>query len=315
MGKYEKYSSLTTFSGDIVVNLVVLALIIIGGIGFFVWDDIIKKLPELAVNENKVLMLSPDESLDESHRHHAHAMAIYPLCLLDYNKGKNYSNEGSFSNGGSYDNGGSDVNGRNDNIDITDKEIIDATVSNLELLGTGLWVGYSFPWMAEFYAKQGNGEGAAYQLKLFWECFCSKNGFHLNGDYKKRGLSAFHYRPFTLEGNMCAADALQEMLLQTYNGIIRVFPAIPEEWVKNEVSFSGFRGESGVIISSKIKEGKLEYILLEAEKAGKFTIQNKFETDVVQIDKNGIIEMINCISGSLFSIDLNKDDKCRITSY
>ncbi|MDD2504026.1 MAG: TrkH family potassium uptake protein [Clostridia bacterium] len=42
MGKYEKYSSLTTFSGDIVVNLVVLALIIIGGIGFFVWDDIIK---------------------------------------------------------------------------------------------------------------------------------------------------------------------------------------------------------------------------------------------------------------------------------
>jgi alpha-L-fucosidase 2 len=228
------------------------------------WDEIIGKLPDLAVNGKKILMLSPVESLDESHRHHSHAMAIYPLCLLDYNKEqrKNYSNEGSFSNSGNYDNGGSDGNGGNGNKDITDKEIIDATVSNLELLGTGLWVGYSFPWMAEFYAKQGNGEGAAYQLKLFWECFCSKNGFHLNGDYMKRGVSAFHYRPFTLEGNMCAADVLQEMLLQTYNGIIRVFPAIPEEWAKSEVSFSGFRGESGIIISSKIKAGNLEYILL-----------------------------------------------------
>ena len=273
------------------------------------WDEIIRKLPDLAVNEKKILMLSPVESLKESHRHHAHAMAIYPLCLLDYSK----SSGDSYNNNGSYNNGESDINIRGNNKDVTDKEIIDATVSNLELLGTGLWVGYSFPWMTEFYAKQGNGEGAAYQLKLFWECFCSKNGFHLNGDYMKRGVSAFHYRPFTLEGNMCAADALQEMLLQTYNGIIRVFPAIPEEWAKNEVSFSGFRGESGIIISSKIKAENLEYILLEAEKAGKFTIQNKFETDVIYIDKNGFSEVVNCNRGNLFSIKLDKNDKCKIT--
>lgn len=108
------------------------------------WDEIIKKLPELAVNDKKILMLSPDESLEESHRHHAHAMAIYPLCLLDYNR------------------------------DVTDKEIIDATVSNLELLGTGLWVGYSFPWMAEFYAKQGNGEERHISLSYSGSAFAPK---------------------------------------------------------------------------------------------------------------------------------------------
>lgn len=42
MGKYGKYSSLTSFSGDAVVCLTIIMLIIIGGIGFFVWDDIFK---------------------------------------------------------------------------------------------------------------------------------------------------------------------------------------------------------------------------------------------------------------------------------
>ncbi|WP_170045807.1 TrkH family potassium uptake protein [Clostridium thermosuccinogenes] len=42
MGKYGEYSSLTTFSGDAVVNLTIMALIIIGGIGFLVWDDLSK---------------------------------------------------------------------------------------------------------------------------------------------------------------------------------------------------------------------------------------------------------------------------------
>ena len=50
--------------------------------------------------------------LDESHNHHSHAMAIYPLACLTITKNKeNYSNEGSFSNSGNYDNGGSDGNG------------------------------------------------------------------------------------------------------------------------------------------------------------------------------------------------------------
>lgn len=40
MGKKGEFSSLTTYSQDPVVNLTVMLLIIIGGIGFFVWSDI-----------------------------------------------------------------------------------------------------------------------------------------------------------------------------------------------------------------------------------------------------------------------------------
>ncbi len=40
MGVKEKFSSLTSFSDNPLVNTVIMALIIIGGIGFLVWDDI-----------------------------------------------------------------------------------------------------------------------------------------------------------------------------------------------------------------------------------------------------------------------------------
>lgn len=40
MGRYSQFSSLTRYSGDVLVNLVIMSLIIIGGIGFFVWEDI-----------------------------------------------------------------------------------------------------------------------------------------------------------------------------------------------------------------------------------------------------------------------------------
>ncbi len=40
MGKVEPYSSLMMYTDDILINIVIMALIIVGGIGFIVWDDI-----------------------------------------------------------------------------------------------------------------------------------------------------------------------------------------------------------------------------------------------------------------------------------
>lgn len=40
MGDTESYSSFVSYEGDVLVNLTLMALILIGGIGFIVWDDI-----------------------------------------------------------------------------------------------------------------------------------------------------------------------------------------------------------------------------------------------------------------------------------
>lgn len=43
MGRNEEYSSLVAYSGDLLVNLTIMLLIVIGGLGFVVWDDLQKK--------------------------------------------------------------------------------------------------------------------------------------------------------------------------------------------------------------------------------------------------------------------------------
>ncbi len=197
------------------------------------WRNIRKKLPDLAVDERGVLMISPDEVLKESHRHHSHAQAIHPLRLIKYE-------------------------------DTENRHIIDATIKDIEALGTSMWVGFSFCWMAELYTIARKGDEAAGQLRIFWRNFCSPNGFHLNGDQKAEGYSNFTYHPFTLEANMCAADALQEMLLYGEEGVIEAFPAIPKDWEKERVSFERFRTEGGVLVSAVLEDGRLSRLLLNA---------------------------------------------------
>ncbi|MFD0960933.1 glycosyl hydrolase family 95 catalytic domain-containing protein [Paenibacillus chungangensis] len=248
------------------------------------WSEVLELLPKLAVNEKDVLMINPTESLANSHRHMSHMMAIYPLQLLDLRGSER------------------------------DRAIADATIRNLELLGKGQWVGYSFAWAAAMYARQGNGEAAIYHLRQMWRHMCSPNGFHLNGDYKHAGICMYHYRPFTLEGNFAAVCALQEMLLHTDEGTIRVFPALPAEWASQTVQFHDFRGEMGVLVTASMSSNEMEFIKLCAERAGKFRVQNDFAGDRLQLRFDGRIEQLACPRGEIFDITLMQAEVCTITA-
>lgn len=195
------------------------------------WHSTLQKLPGLALSHNGGYRISPTEDLMESHRHFSHLMAIHPLRLISYDTPEH-------------------------------KAVINACIDEMELLGSGQWVGFSFAWMAELYALQKNGEGAAAQLELFWRYFCSSNGFHVNGDYKKGGFTTWHYRPFTLEGNMCAADALQEMLLFSEADTLELFPAVPERF--EYASFENFRAQNRLLISARIEKGQIASVAIRA---------------------------------------------------
>ena len=127
-------------------------------------------------------------------------------------------------------------------------------MSFYDSFGYYLYVGYTFAQKGEIYAIQRDGQKAYEMLKLLWEDFCLQNGFHCNGDYKDKYEMLFKYRPFTLEGNMCAIDLLQEMLLQDHHGDTVIAPAIPDSW-KN-FSFK-LRSKNGVMIESCIENGEL----------------------------------------------------------
>jgi alpha-L-fucosidase 2 len=208
------------------------------------WRGILAEWPDLAVDPVTGLMIAPGFPYNQSHRHFSHLMAFHPLGLLD------------ISHGGD------------------DRKIIMNTLENLERQGTSEWTGYSFSWQGNLYARAGQGEKAAAALRLFAECFCLKNSFHVNGDQCKAGHSNFTYRPFTLEGNFAFASGIQEMLLQSHEGVIRIFPAVPDGW--QEARFERLRAVGAFLVSATMEGGRVGQVEIHSEKGGEASIRNPF---------------------------------------
>jgi alpha-L-fucosidase 2 len=233
-------------------------------------EMVLASLPEFSINETG-LMVAPSENLEDSHRHLSNYMAIFPLELVSMG-------------------------------DDQQKEIIRQSIRHIEKLGTKAWVGYSFSWMACVYAKAREAEKAADMLRKFATNFTSANSFHLNGDQKGGQYSSYTYRPFTLEGNFAFARGLQEMLLQSHEGYIDLFPAVPDDW-KN-IGFDQFRTKEGVLVSAQKSEGNIKSVTIKADVD--VNIKMKFQKSMYDI--NGIKTNNIQSEGDTILLKLEKGD-------
>ena len=172
-------------------------------------------------------------------------MCLYPLHLINYDTEEN-------------------------------KTIYRHSIFELEHLGTGKWVGFSFAMMSQIYAMAEMGNSAREKLYQFANGFVAENGFHLNGDFKNYGYTTFHYRPFTLESLFGFCDALQEMLLQEHQGYIHLFPAIPNDWKNRKVSFRDLRSYGGVLVSAQMVGGEVFEIVFKTKRNVNIILKNPF---------------------------------------
>lgn len=234
------------------------------------WQTVLDQLEELAIEDVGVwdlpdgpaLMIAPGKPLHESHRHFSHMLAIHPLGTLNI--------EGT----------------------TRDQKVIEQTVLQLDNLGLHAWGGYSLGWISIFAARIGHAERALTMLELGMKGFFLRNGFHVNGDVNNIGVSLFKSRIFTLEGNFCISQAVHEMVMQSWNGIIRIFPATSKEW--DDVSFENLRAEGAFLVSAKRKAGYTVSIKIVSEKGGLLRLKDPFNganvnwnrKDVKRIGKN-----------------------------
>jgi len=103
----------------------------------------------------------------------------------------------------------------------------------------------------------------------------STNSFHLNGDQRGGQFSNFTYRPFTLEGNFAFAQGVHEMLIQSNNGYIEIFPALPTSW--NNVSFKTLRTEGAFLVSASLENGLTKEVIITAEAGGLLQLKLPFK--------------------------------------
>lgn len=229
------------------------------------YDVILSKLDDIEIIDN-VVALSKGRKQFRSHRMHSHLMCMYPLHLLNFDTEEN-------------------------------KRIYNATLFSMGELGSGKWVGYSFPCFAQIcaMAKKGN---MAYGYNLqFAHGFVADNGFHLNGCFRQYGYSAWDYRPFTLEANFAYCNAILEMLLQEHQGYIEVFPAVPTDWFNHEISFKKLRSYNGVLVSASKKESNVTSFSLYSKKTVTVKVMNNFGFDTLSFS-NG--QTIYCKQGETF---------------
>lgn len=216
------------------------------------WAKAAKGLGDFHTDENGVLMLNANEPFPESHRHLSNLMALHPFNLITSDGGEE------------------------------DQKIIEASVEDWDTKGTQAWTGYSFSWYSCLRARVGHAEAALRYLDIYTSAFVTRNGFHVNGDQAKSGYSRFTYRPFTLEGNFLAAQAVQEMLLQSWSATpgvkdsetIRVFPAMPWRW--HEASFRDLRVEGGHRVSAIRKNNATTWLRVTAGRDAVVRIRDNF---------------------------------------
>jgi alpha-L-fucosidase 2 len=234
------------------------------------------KLDKYFVNDRLVLTLdNKGNMIEQSHRHHSHIMAIYPLKTI-----KPVTDE--------------------------DKLLIERNILHLEDLGWGQWVGFSYPWFAGASCALYHANRALFHLQMFERCFCYENGFHLNGDFRKYGVSTFHYRPFTLDANYMFCDALQEMLIQDDLGYLNLFPCIPNEWEEKTMSFSNFLCRGGFYVSATCNNSVVTEFSIKNNKQMIVKIKNNFGKQTLKFS-NG--QIINCNLGEIFELTVNGEVK------
>jgi alpha-L-fucosidase 2 len=64
------------------------------------------------------------------------------------------------------------------------------------------------------------------------------------------------------------------MLLQSWGGVVRIFPAVPAAWA--DVSFEDLRAEGGYRVSARRKDGRTVAVSIRAEHAGRLRLRDPF---------------------------------------
>lgn len=116
--------------------------------------------------------------------------------------------------------------------------------------------GYSLTGKASMLESKGDGDAALVLLKEFFAKWLRPNTL-----YNEAGP--------VIETPFSAMCSLEEMYLQDWGDVIRVFYACPSEW--KDCQFRNMRSRGGLLISATRKDGKTTEVFAKSEKGGTYT--------------------------------------------
>ena len=254
------------------------------------WKELLDNLapyPEDATG----LLIMKDTPLSHSHRHHSHLMPIHPLGLLN-------------------------VDGSEE-----EKSLITRSINTWLRQGFGEWIGEVWPWASLIASRIRKGNMACMFLERYADAFVSENSLNMNSDDKDYGQGGFYPlgigpsdtgrwpRGLSINGGFGAAAAVLEMLLQSWTGIVRVFPAVPDRW--HDAWFENLRAEGAFLVSSRLSGRRVAFIDITSEVGGMCRVHNPWSA---RVTVTSLSTGDTCqLDGHTLEIPTRKGDRFRLT--
>ena len=182
------------------------------------WEGMLTRIPLYQINEDGAIKewMHPDLKDNYNHRHQSH---IYPLF-----PGREITRQSPLF-----------------------KAFEIAIRKRLEI-GITEQTSWSLVHMAHVFARLGDGDSALECLDLIARSCITNNFYSAHNDWRCMGIGMIMaLAPFQIDTNMGWTSAIQEMLLFSAPGQIRVLPALPKRWRRG--SISGLVAMGGITVS------------------------------------------------------------------
>ncbi|MDF7799313.1 hypothetical protein P4C99_07540 [Pontiellaceae bacterium B1224] len=149
--------------------------------------------------------------------------------------------------------------------------------------------GYSYTGSSSMYSLFGDGETAEQRLQDFFNDKLLPNTFYKEGSP-------------VIETPPAGARSILDMLIQSWNGKIQVFPAVPEKW--KDVSFANLRAEGAFLVSAVRENGRTVFVSVKSLAGEPLRVQSGMTgaLKVTGVDPSVVTDL----GGGVVEVDLPK---------
>lgn len=231
------------------------------------WKAKLSNMQAYNIDENGI-MIGKDMPLAKPHRHYSHLFAIFPLYDMN-------------------------VDDEPDQIPMMKKSVQHFT----DLDGDNCI--YKFSGASSLWAALGEGEKALTWLNRSLELlprFAEPPAPKRTPTATANTFYSERENP-TFESPISSARSMLDMLIQSWGGTIRVFPAMPSTW--KDASFHDLRTEGAFLVSAVRKAGKTQFIRVKSLAGAPCVLKTDFDgpihltgsTTATMHQHNGLIDL------------------------
>ncbi|MFC5050447.1 hypothetical protein ACFPK9_07465 [Rubritalea spongiae] len=240
------------------------------------WQNIVDNLVEFQIDETG-LRIAKDIPFDKPHRHYSHLLAFYPLAVLKPDTPEN--------------------------VELLTKSLdhwLDTSINGVQKDTAMPVTGYTATGAASMYAMAGDPEKAYHYLDfLIKHKNVSTTTMYAEGNP-------------VIESPLSFATALHDMLLQSWDGKIRVFRGTPKIWA--DVAFQDLRTQGAFLVSAKKKAGATQFVSVESLAGSPCFVQTDIKDPKIYIDgSEAPVDKVERTEDGMYTIDLKKGQTVTFT--